>query len=369
MIGIITLQNFMYFNYGGVLQNFALYYYLKKMGYSVEAIHCDANTFNNMCRLEIYKKFKVKVVRQNKKLKFIKTNNLVRKRDENFKKFIKTNMDCKNYPWYSQVTYNKISKRYRAVVIGSDQVWHPQFALNEISMDTFLLSFLPAEKRISYAASFGVSELPDKIKSKVSQELSRYHAISVREEAGAEIVKKLTQREVPVVIDPTMLLSAEEWREVAKPLKNEIKKPYILKYFLGEQSNEQREEIVRISNKYDLEILELANKNCPEEYISGPAEFLNLFDNATLIYTDSFHATVFSILFGKPFVVYNRTEKNVENMESRIHTLLKKLGLESRLPNCVKEENLFFCDYDVAYSNLELERIKAKNYINESLNR
>lgn len=366
MIGIITLPNFMYYNYGGILQNYALSYYLNKKGYETKAIHCNASTRLGAIRMLMFNKCNLRVLKENGKWEIKRVDKLTKERNEKFVEFIDTEIVPLRYHWYSQKTFNNINVNFEKVIIGSDQVWNPNW-INEKTYKTFLLTFLTGQKRVSYAASFGVSSMPEESKEKFSRALSEFSAISVREEAGADIVYRLIGKKPEVLIDPTMLLSVDEWKKVARKSKRKDGKRYLLKYFLGEQSEERRNEIAQIAKKNDLEIYEIADKDCPDFYTTGPAEFLDLFANSSLVYTDSFHATVFSILFGVPFVVMNREQNGMENMGSRIATLLKKLRLESRMPGCVDNNNLFECDYQEANKLLEEERKKADMFLMNEL--
>lgn len=359
MIGNITICEYRKYNYGNIFQNYAINHFFRKKKIEFKSIHCIASYLPGYLRILFYQNFHIYVSNQ---LKVEKSDNLDLQRDRNFEKFIAENIKPKRYGWYSERTYRDINKRFGKVIVGSDQVWNPYFSSNK-GKRTLLLGFLPPEKRISYAASFGISELPEQWKDLYRDALKDYRAISVREKEGAQIVKELTGRDVPVLIDPTMLLTVEDWRKVEKPSPARKGKNYILTYFLGEQSPECRKRIRKISQQHNLDVLELCDRSQPEEYVSGPSEFLDLFDHASLVFTDSFHATVFSILFGKPFVVHNRIQEGMENMGSRITTLLKKLDLECRLPGRVSDDDLFWCDYQRAYELLEVERQKAKDYL------
>ena len=209
---------------------------------------------------------------------------------------------------------------------GSDQVWNPKF--DRLS-DVDLLSFATPEQRISFSASFGISELPENSKEKAKRELEKFKAISVREDRGKEIVEELTERkDVQVLVDPTMLLTSEEWDKVAKKPEQLKTDKYILNYFLGEISEKRKKEIERIAKENNCEIINILDKNSPF-YQTGPSEFLYLEKNAFLICTDSFHSSVFAILYNRPFVVFDREDSNVK-MNSRLDTLLKKFKLENR---------------------------------------
>ena len=119
-----------------------------------------------------------------------------------------------------------------------------------------------------------------------------------------------------------------------KNIKNflqKTKKPkYILNYFLGNLSPKRRKEIERVAKENNCEIINILDKNDPL-YVSGPSEFLYLEKNAFLICTDSFHSSVFAILYNRPFVVFDREEKGIENMGSRIDTLINKFKMNNRV--------------------------------------
>jgi hypothetical protein len=151
--------------------------------------------------------------------------------------------------------------------------------------------------------------------------------ISMREQAGADMVKSFSGRDVPVVVDPTLLLTADEWRKVSRQPAWYHGEDYILTYFLG-----ARPEVVdTLSKETGLPVVNILDRDVYEHYVTSPDEFLWAIEHAKLLYTDSFHGTVFSILFRTPFVVCNRIGSAVEEkMGSRIDTLLGYFGLEAR---------------------------------------
>ncbi len=162
----------------------------------------------------------------------------------------------------------------------------------------------------------------------------QFKEISVREEAGKKIVEDLTGRkDVEVLVDPTMLLTAEEWDNVSNKPEQLKTDKYILNYFLGELSEKRKNEIDRIAKENGCKIINMLDSNSPF-YKTGPAEFLYLEKNAFLICTDSFHACVFSILYNRPFIVFEREDNNV-SMNSRIDTLLNKFHLQDRRYNVI----------------------------------
>ena len=200
-----------------------------------------------------------------------------------------------------------------------------------------------------------------------SKWLSEIKYISVREESGAKIIKELTGRDAPVLVDPTLLLTREKWLTIAKPAKNKPKDKYLVTYFLGGVPKEYKKEIKKFAKNNQLKIINLGDIKETKTYITGPSEFLDYINSCDIIFTDSFHGTVFSILFEKPFVVYKRVGGS--SMYSRIKTLLKMFKLESREYEKVRIDNsLFEIDYSHVPKILEIERSKSYNYLKEALN-
>lgn len=367
MIGIITLPSFIGYNYGGILQNYALTYYLNKNNYPTKAIRCDSDSIKDFIKLYIYNNFNIILGKENNKLTISCDRESII-RNKNFKEFIKNNIKSEEYTYYCNSTYKKIDKTFNKLIVGSDQVWNPIWAVNDRNFKRYFLEFTSPEKRISYAASFGVSKIPEKWNARFLKAIKDFNAISVREESGENIIKDLCEINSEVVLDPTMLLTAEEWRNVSKKSRIRNDKPYLLKYFLGKESTERQEYMQSIANENQLEVYDLLDKKNSILYSSGPSEFLDLIDNASLVCTDSFHAVVFSILFSVPFLIMDREQEGVGNMSSRITTLLSKLNLENRMPERVIEEDIFECDYSDAYEILKKEREKAKIFLEKALN-
>lgn len=366
-VGLVTINDMT--NYGNRLQNYALSYVL-----SQQKIKCKSVVIK-----DINFKSKLKSIKQIMKriAIFVLGDNLCKIRPfsirySNFEDFTEKNIPEKICISNDYKIPINLDEEFEYFIVGSDQVWNPTFwnKKNERNIfNNYMLSFASNEKKISFSASFGISNLPDKWKKDFARELSKFKAISVREEAGAKIVKELTGCDAEVLIDPTMMLTKDEWRKVAKKsrFREGKNKPYILTYFLGNQSSERENYIKEIARKNGLEIYNLMDKKNPVLYSSGPDEFIDLIDNANLICTDSFHATVFSILFNKPFLIMDREQSGMENMNSRITTLLSKLHLENRMPNRVSEKDIFECNYDEAYNVLKVEREKAYEFLGESL--
>ena len=262
-----------------------------------------------------------------------------------------------------------MSLEYSKFVLGSDQVLHP---INYGS-HYYTMEWIPEQiKKITYAASFGVSNIPKYQIKGTKKFLGRIDNISVREQQGAQIVYDMINKKVPVVVDPTLLLDSDMWGGISANIQD---KDYIFCYFLGDNKM-AREMAIAMKKKtgkkifsipcmdeINLEDLKFGDKQL---YDVGPSEFLSYIKNAAYVITDSFHGTVFSVLFNKQFVVYNRyNNKNKNSTNSRIDTLLLKIELENRrvLNNCSTEEsvNILLGAIDYSKVNFKVSELKSES--------
>lgn len=344
-VGILTIIDNN--NYGNRLQNFAIQYRL--LDFDAVVFTIDNSPYLNS--------------RKNYLLNFLKhllkkkKNQINQKRYENFGKFNKRiTMTSKKLNIFKKYDYDY-------VLVGSDQVWNPNFGRLK---DADLLCFVKKEKRVAFSASFGINDIPEKMKKSVGKALNDFKAISVREDAGKKIVEKLTGRiDVEVLIDPTMLLTANEWDKVSKKPTMLKTDKYILNYFLGNLSEERRKEIDRMAQENNCEVINILDKEGPF-YECGPSEFLYLEKNAFLICTDSFHSSVFGILYKTPFLVFEREDSTV-SMNSRLDTLLSKFKLDDRRYKGKITKKDLKCDYTEAYKILDKERIKSISFLKKAL--
>ncbi|MDP4178303.1 MAG: polysaccharide pyruvyl transferase family protein [Bacillota bacterium] len=361
-VGIVTIISD---NYGNRLQNYALNSVLNDL--NIKAVTCKRKyyfTSKNNCKALVgsimlffynYIPLTKKVINKSSLL-----SSIIRK-----SRFVQFN---KKYIPFTNVvlekSYSDIDQKCDYFICGSDQVWNPYYSF--VSSFDFL-SFTTSEKRISYAPSFGVDELPETVKGKYTKYISEFKSLSVREEAGKKIIKDIVGRDVPVVLDPTMLLTKNKWLQVCDDVKIPIPNKYLFVYLLGNLSDEEKSKIEHLGKTYNLKILYAYDKNYPEIYTAGPKEFLYYILNCTLLCTDSFHATVFSIIFNRPFIVFKREDKG-HSLNSRIVSLLKLTNLEERLNVEIDNNNLLNCSFEYANSVINNERIKSIEYISKSLN-
>lgn len=268
------------------------------------------------------------------------------------------------------VDLQTIDAEYDFCVVGSDQVWNPLFG----DFWQFFLDFVPREKRISYAASISTPVIPEELQERYCKGLLGMQTLSVREQAGAKLIRELTGREAQVHVDPTLLLSAEKWRKVSRPpaWEKETKDGYLLTYFLGKRPPE----VDAIARELGLPVINLLDEEAYTHFVTGVEGFLWAFDHASLVYTDSFHGTVFSILFETPFVVTNRVgsgaDDALEKMGSRIDTLLGLFGFEGRRARQadgyrIAGDPLTPPDWSRCAPVLERERARSDAYLRAAL--
>ena len=249
-------------------------------------------------------------------------------------------------------------------VTGSDQTWNSHY--NERVDRGFWLDFLPVEaRRISFASSFGKDRLdPKEIKTTKSY-LSRYAGISVREDTARNIVSELGYEAVQL-IDPTLLLSKEEWLKRAS--RRLVRERYLILMLLYNEDNHATEYARKIADEKGLTLVKISWEMKKPHMVDrlmthrSPEDFLSLFANADFVVTNSFHGLAFSIKFEKEFVVVPRNE-----FYSRIDSLLKLTGLQSRLVNseeqlrCIREP----IDYLPIRNVLELEKERSIRFVQE----
>ena len=259
---------------------------------------------------------------------------------------------------------SELATREGIFLIGSDQCWNPSWLVGSREDGAQCAAGISSQRKMSYAASFGLpfAALPDEWRERYAAWLSEFEpgAISVRESAGAEIVRQLCGRDAEVVFDPTMLLASSEWGRIEKrPDIVEAKSGgFCLKYVLGADAN--RDYIEFLASKHGLRTIDLADRRMPV----GPAEFVWLIRNAGLVCTDSFHASIFSLLFHTPFIIFERQGKN-DNLASRFDTLSEFFDIEDHRVSSVGTITgvTAVCDWGETDSVLQAERERCLNWL------
>ncbi len=379
MIGVCI--KYAHENYGGMLQAYATISLLEKLGIEYELIRYDKShslsfkikalprIFNSVFlndKVEILKK----KIGKEKHPEFAKNDAIRMQAFHDFvsEKFV--NLAPVSIG-YKQLCVDSL--KYSAVVTGSDQLWSPA----GLSTNFFNLMFVDdSVRKISYASSFGVSNIPWYQKKRTRQYLNRLDYISMRENRGAEIVKELTGKNVPVVVDPVMMFTASEWDKLI-PQKQVTDGEYIFAYFLGD-NQEFRQAVKNLSKQTGLKIVALrhmdqyvpADEQFGDEapYNVGPVEFLNLLRNAKYVCTDSFHGSVFSIIYHKQFIVFNRySNKSKHSKNSRIDTLCANIGVADRRYNSnFIQQMQASIDYSAVDRNVEILKQEAYTYLDNA---
>lgn len=333
---IIEIVTIVSVNYGNRLQNYALQEVLKKYGAIVYTDDFNRTTVEKLKRV---------IRRIRKKTAYDKFCI--------FDKKIKWN----NIYKMSERNLDKIDR----FIVGSDQVWNPIFDFNS---DREFLPFVPQKKKYSYAASIGINELPLDYKKSLKKSLESFERVSVREDSAKKIIESIMGFSPEVVLDPTMLLSSKEWGEVEKDATIHINEKYIVKYMIGIRTPEYEDYIDEFAEKQNLLVVDITNNKSFDAI--GPAEFVSLIHNSQYVFTDSYHATVFSILFEKRFLSIRRpSEIGFGDMNSRFDTILSCLGLQNR---CVSSIDSFHIindniDYEKVNMILEKEKKESLDYI------
>jgi hypothetical protein len=233
--------------------------------------------------------------------------------------------------------------QYDSFVVGSDQLWNPLIHSNSNNSVYFLDFVQDDKKRIAYAPSIGLSILPDIYKDEMARMLMKFDTLSVREQEGANIVEEITGRPCRVVLDPTLLLARDEWYKIAAEPIPKIEEPYIFCYLFGNGDYiGEFVEYVKQKTNYKVVLVPYTKREYDSSNIkikkAGPHEFIGLIKNASLVITDSFHATAFSINFNIPFYsLLRNSTTELNNMNSRITNILGMVGLENRLIMSVED--------------------------------
>ncbi len=363
-IGIITW--FTGPNYGTNLQAIALQYYLRKQGYEVNIINYEVpylrqtKTIKNLIRKVIYqpKNWIVKYAlnkyrneieeRDNKLTMAIQKNCVLTSKVRNLNELINT---CNSYD---------------LLICGSDQIWNPNWYNRFYFADYDEIT----TRRIAYAPSMGVNAISDTVIPDIKRSISKFDYVSVRENKAADLLEACTGRRPTVVVDPTFLLSKEEWECIFELEKTEDQ-DYILAFFLNDEYNHLKA-TRKFAKRNSCRLILIPYKGmtylqsadiCAD---AGLEDMLRLIKNAKYVVTDSFHITVFSIIFNKQFFTFQRfKDDEFTSQNVRVINLLELTGLEGRLipfrsKNIVDIDNIIYSECMIKLDN---EIKNSKKYL------
>lgn len=292
-------------NYGGTLQAYALNKILSKYGNCKCIDYIDANVVPKGVKATIQR---ILYLRRKKSF------------DAFIKKYIKTSKRYENL--------DEIAEDFDCCVCGSDQIWNPDM-MGGVCSDFYFLNFgTNRMHKVAYAASIGKEQIGDKYRAYFKDVVSKFDNISLREKACVNELQQLVNKPVAVTLDPTLLLTKEDWDKVCTEIKN--LPPYLLVYDLS-ASQEFTDAVNVLSEWLNLPVVHFRSKKIYKNELKsffnyGPAEFLGLIKNAEFVFCSSFHGTVFSVIFEKEFLVWNSGKTS-----SRMKNLLDALGLGDRL--------------------------------------
>ncbi len=356
-IAIVTLVG--EYNNGNRLQNYALQQTLKKImpNAQIETININYNC--SPVR-------KIKQIIKNCIKIFIKKYR--QPSLKNFRIFNKNYIQFSAKKYDENYNFQKIANDYDFFVTGSDQVWNLNFITK--NPDFYFLNFVPTEKKLSYAASIGMNSLDHNQAETIKNYLKTFQQISVRENKAQKMLEDIGLTNIETHLDPTLLLTKEEWNLVAKKPIYELPNKYILLCMLGTISDEYRQKIKEISVINQIPIINMFDKNTKGISESGPSEFVYLIKNASLVITDSFHATVFSLIYKTPIIHASRLGVQVfQNMTSRMKNLedLFKIKLFELNNINVKNQNYLTPPSQEIDSVIDKERKKSLDYLQNIL--
>jgi len=354
-IGILTLP--LGYNYGNLLQAYALQTILQRMGHDAKVLNHRLGLSNRGLRQRIVLAFS----------------------QHNFRKFARKRINLTK-EIKSSIQWNNINS-FDVIIVGSDQVWRLDYVGEDI--ERYFLDFVNGEstKRISYAASFGIDSFVCTVKKKtvLANLLQRFDAVSVREFSGINICAKNFGVMAKQVIDPTLLLTAADYQNLIKNTPSH--KNQAISYILDIDENKEKCMDILIK-EYGLNLKKVNSRlhfrdfikyyslHLKDYMVPSIEEWLIDFMSANLVITDSFHGMVFSILFKKTFFVIANQGRGLE----RISSLLQSLGLEDRLflgfeelKYAIDNKQIKIINYDIVGEKLEILRKNSFAFLSQSL--
>ena len=369
-------------NFGSQLQVLATITKIKELGYDSEIIRYKKKISFKFIKQTIPRLFNPYFIES--KLKGIKKSRLINKdieikkkvliRTKRFEKFAKEyfiNLSPIYNGWEELV--EKSNKNYDYFLCGSDQLWLP----SNLGSHFYTLEFANLNKRkIAYATSFGVSQIPWYQKNSTKRYLQRFDYLSNREISGSKIVESLIGKKSKVVCDPTLLLTKEEWENIL-PFEKKEKEKYIFCYFLG-TNEEHRKKAIELKEKtgYKIVTIPFLDNYVKEDKNFGDIQLfdvdtkdvINYIRNSEYVLTDSFHGTIFSILNEKKFITFNRFNSERKNSRNtRIDSLFELLELKDRR----YDGNIFNIEREIDYKTLDMKleklRSESKQFLEEAL--
>lgn len=294
--------------------------------------------------------------------------NITKESEKKIKSFISSSLQPR---YYTLREMKELAEKdtFHAFLSGSDQVWN---GARTRGYDAFFLRFAPAGKRIAWAPSFGGDTVSDWNKKRYRKYIREYAHLSAREESGAELIRALTGRDATVLADPVMLLERESWlRLIEKEASVVIPQNAVLAFFLDKPSSKTVDRIDRFASENGKKVISVgytyslfAQKGW-QHFDGNPADFLSAIQHADCVFTDSYHATVFSTILERPFFVFPRNYQGRQDQSTRVTLLLKRIGLSDRYD--ASDFTAEQPDFKTARPYFESGRAEAEHYLRTAL--
>ena len=365
-VGIVTINDDT--NFGNRLQNYALQEAVRSFGWEPETIRnrppaWDASLLAPRMAHELQTNFPDLARRGTRKLgvRFgarTPPPRFAARRRAAIKGFADAHL-TESEQLFSEASTDYWSARYARAIAGSDQVWNPTYRRAQ-GLD--FLEFVEPAHRLSYAASFGVEAIPKFLRSRYEAWLRQIPQLSVREAAAAAIVADLIGRQVPVVVDPTMLVRRETWDRLIANEPPVADRPYAVRFFLGRPSPAQAAWAARQADDAGLDVVDLNDLDREEHSEVGPAGFIAAIARADLVLTDSFHAGVFALLYRRPLAMRARFAK-----DARLDTLFSLHGLTAQPTGVDGIVQVADVDWGAAESLRQAHRASSESFLRHAL--
>lgn len=366
--GMITMYDN---NFGACLQAYSLQTVLSNMGIESEIIKYSRHkkpvqTFNLEKVISRLRGLSIKDL-----FIYALSQKFIKGRKALFEEFRRTRLDFSEEQYYRDSNLNILEKLYDIFACGSDMLWSEEFVED---WNFYYIGFSAGKKTIAYAPSFGKNEISEKYKESCKKFITNIDVVSCREEAGVKLIQELSDLKVPQVMDPTMLLTRDEWNSVIADNTTMVQEPYTLLYLFGGTEGKRKKFLQTMENEgtgknvfLPMNYAQYKAEKLPD---IGPLEYLRLFRDAEFVVTDTFHGLMFSIIYRKPFLVLEREDKNHwAKYSDRMTSTLDMFGLKDRYVDSSftdfgRMRNL---DYSFLEDKLEEKRRKSLEYLKKAL--
>lgn len=360
-VGIMTWHY--YSNFGSALQAYALQEAIKSLGYAIEVINYRDELYGKDSDFKRWSRYIISLFSD------IVPPKLRTRIAYPFIHFQKRYL-VESKVIYDEAELKRYARKFDVIVFGSDQIWAPN-----VFKPQYMACFLDYDKvkAISYAASIGLDYLPSAASTVYKQYLSKFSRISVRERKGQELLLRNCSIKSDLVLDPTFLLSINQYIQIEKK-PSTLPGKYVFCYFLNENNNYQAT-VENAARSLGAEIIGFSRKKEDKGWLKndcsiGPEMFLWMIHHAEMVFTDSYHGTIFSLMYHKTFYHFERFEKNdTINQNSRIHQLIDYFNFSQLLINehSIINGNSFNYDYREFERLLKDLKTKSYSYLMEAL--